>query len=147
MNTKTKIAEVNNMSWNNSPEFLEYTIQSGDTIWDLADEFELSVDDILEANVDLDPESLAVGQTIYIPGDLGLNASQRPSGHGLRPDHRPGRRPRPYGCRRTYVVRPGDTLYRISYQFGIPVRSLMNANPYINFDYPLQVGQYICLPY
>ncbi len=132
------------MSWN-EPDFFEYIVQSGDTLWDLADEFELSVDDLIEANSDLDPDNLLAGQTVLIPDDSELDASQRPGDRRPRP-RGPYRRYRPYECRRPYIVRPGDTLYRISYRFGIPVRSIMNYNPYINFNYPLQIGQTICLP-
>lgn len=132
------------MSWND-PDFFEYTIESGDTLWDLADEFELSADDILAVNADLDPMNLPVGQTILIPGNMELNASQRPEFRRPRPIP-PYRRFRPYECRHPYIVRPGDTLYRIAYRFGIPVRSIIDFNPYINFDYPLQIGQGICLP-
>jgi LysM repeat protein len=145
-NNSIKITEVNNMSFNIGPELLEYSIQSGDTLWDLADELEISVDDIIAVNEELDPANLSVGQIIYLPGNSELYASQRPPEYRPRFRPRPFRRYRPYECRRPYFIRPGDTLYRLSYQFGIPARAIMNANPNINFEYPLQVGQSICLP-
>jgi FOG: LysM repeat len=123
-------------------EFFEYTIQAGDTLWNLADEYDISIEEIIDANADLDPNNLYVGQVIYLPGDLDIYASQRP---GRRPVRRS--RPRPYACRQYYLVQPGDSLYRISYQFGVPVRSIIAANPYVNFGYALQVGQSICIPY
>ena len=131
------------MSMNYDPGFFEYSLQPQDTLWDLAEQYNISVEDILAVNTDLDPNSLYIGQVIYLPNDSEINAAQR--------EYRPGRRPpyhryRPYGCRRSYVVQPGDTLYRISYRFGIPIRTITDANPYINFGYPLQVGQFICLP-
>jgi LysM repeat protein len=130
------------MSMNNGPELFEYTIQSDDTLWDLAEEYSTSVEDIVAVNADLDPDSLYVGQVIYLPYDSQLDVSQRPP---FRRRRRPFRR-RPFTCRRYYVVRPGDTLYRISFRFNVPVRSIVAANPYINFGYPLQIGQNICIP-
>ncbi|WP_238722963.1 LysM peptidoglycan-binding domain-containing protein [Diplocloster agilis] len=44
-----------------------------------------------------------------------------------------------------YVVKEGDTLYRISRQFGVNLASLMAANPYVNV-YNLQEGDEICIP-
>ena len=128
------------MSMNYGPEVFEYTIQPDDTLWDLADDYDITVEDIMAANVDLDPDNMYVGQIVYLPNDTPVGASQR---------FRPGRRHpfRPYACRRSYIVRPGDTLYNISIQFGVPVRAIIEANPFINFGFPLQVGQFICLPF
>jgi LysM repeat protein len=131
------------MSQNEGSDFFEYTIQPEDTLWDLAADLDITVDDILAVNVNLDPDNLYVGQIIYLPNDSQVDVSQRPERR--RPVRRPPFR-RPFGCRRSYVVRPGDTLYRIAFRFGIPVRTIIAVNPYINFGYPLQVGQFICIP-
>jgi len=134
------------MSINEGAEFFEYTIQPEDTLWDLAEDFDITVDDILAANVNLDPDNLYVGQMIYLPDDSQVDVSQRPRGpERRRPERRPPFR-RPFGCRRPYVVRPGDTLYRIALRFGVSVRAIIAVNPYINFGFPLQVGQFICIP-
>jgi LysM repeat protein len=45
-----------------------YTIRSGDTFYDLAARFGLALQDLLAANPGVDPNRLAVGQTICIPG-------------------------------------------------------------------------------
>jgi LysM repeat protein len=45
----------------------------------------------------------------------------------------------------TYIIEPGDSLYIIATRFGISIGTIVAANPNINFNYPLQVGQVICL--
>ncbi|MGE5604087.1 MAG: LysM peptidoglycan-binding domain-containing protein [Bacteroidota bacterium] len=45
-----------------------YTIRSGDTFYNLAVRFGLALQDLLVANPGVDPNRLAVGQTVCIPG-------------------------------------------------------------------------------
>lgn len=44
-----------------------------------------------------------------------------------------------------YVIKSGDTLYKISGSFGVPVALILRANPYIDI-YNLQPGDRICIP-
>lgn len=151
------------------PGVFEYTIQADDTLWDLADQYDMTVEDIMDANPDLDPYNLMIGQIIALPtmelaqprrDDRGRDNRRRDS---RRPDYRrPYRRPyrpyrpyypypRPYAraCppgTTPYSVRPGESLYSIGSRFGISVDAIIAANPYVNFGIPLQIGQVICLP-
>lgn len=45
----------------------------------------------------------------------------------------------------SYVIKKGDNLYSLSRQFGVPLSSIMDANPLVNV-YNLQVGEVICIP-
>lgn len=44
-----------------------------------------------------------------------------------------------------YVIKKGDTLYKLSRTFGVSVSDIMMSNPYINI-YNLQVDDEICIP-
>ena len=44
-----------------------YIIKAGDTIYQLAQRYDLTVDEILEANPEIDPNALVIGQRICIP--------------------------------------------------------------------------------
>jgi LysM repeat protein len=98
--------EVKKMSLNQGPEVFKYIIQSDDTLWDLADEFNTSEEDIMSANPGLDPYNLFINQVINIPGDA-VTAQQ------YRRRYRRFRRPyyyrpyRPYG----YPPRPYRPYY------------------------------------
>ncbi|SCW59559.1 g-D-glutamyl-meso-diaminopimelate peptidase [Paenibacillus tianmuensis] len=49
-----------------------YVIQAGDTLWDLALRFNISLTELQSANPDADPRRLRIGQTIVLPVSKGL---------------------------------------------------------------------------
>lgn len=49
-----------------------------------------------------------------------------------------------YTCM-VHVIRPGDTLYRLSRQYGVKVSALMMANPFVDI-YNLRIGDELCIP-
>ncbi len=59
--------EVKRMSINYDPGIIQYMIQPGDTLWDLAGQYGITVEDIMDANPYVDPYNLYVGQVISIP--------------------------------------------------------------------------------
>ncbi len=44
-----------------------------------------------------------------------------------------------------YIIKPGDTLYKIGQRYGIPTAKILRANPYTNI-YNLRIGDKICIP-
>ena len=46
---------------------VEYVVQPGDTLSDIAEQFDVTVEAILAANAIPDPDLIAVGQTLVIP--------------------------------------------------------------------------------
>lgn len=100
----------------------EYTIKAGDTLYNLANQYNTSVEEILAINPSLNPYNLQIGQMICIP-------------YTMEP-----------GCDGWYyVVKKGDSLYTISNKYEVSVKDLMAANPGVD-PYNLQVGQLICIP-
>ncbi|MEW6182139.1 MAG: LysM domain-containing protein [Bacillota bacterium] len=107
-----------------------YVIRAGDTFYNIALRYGVSVDALIAANPGVNPNNLQIGQSICIPTIA------------------PGPVPAPPGgpCGgRLYTIQPGDTLYSIAGRFGYTVGALLGANPGINPN-NLQIGQQICLP-
>jgi phage tail protein X len=50
-----------------TPEIIEYIIQPGDTLNDLAYRYNTTVEDIMEYNPGIDPYNLRIGQVVLIP--------------------------------------------------------------------------------
>lgn len=100
-----------------------YTIKAGDTLYNLALQYNVTVQEIIAANPGIDPNRLQIGQVICIP------RTQVP--------------PCPGGF--YYTIRSGDTLYTIAQRYNVPLQELIAANPGINPN-RLQIGQVICIP-
>ncbi len=101
--------------------YISYTIARGQTLYAIAKQFNTTVADILSANPALDVQLYFAGDVICIP--------------------RPGT-----SCSGTsYTIRRGDSFYLIAQRYGIPLASLLAANPGVD-PARLQVGQVICVP-
>ena len=106
-----------------------YTVRKGDTLWEIAQKNNLTVEAILNANPQInDPAKLQIGQEICLP-----TATPGP--------------PPPAQCPgQYYTVQAGDSLYKIAQRFGTTVDAILRVNPQITDPNRLQVGQIICIP-
>ena len=107
-----------------------YRIQSGDTLYGLAQKFNTSVAAILQVNSNLNPMQLQIGQSICLPSSV-------------QPTPTP-----PTTCpanSTSYTLQAGDTLYLLAQRFNTSVNAILNLNPGLNPNI-LRVGQTICLP-
>lgn len=116
-----------------------YTVQAGDTPYDIAERFGVSVEDLMEANDITDPTSLSVGQKLIIPGqEPGLVPEGTPTPEAEAPAATPS-------AEGVYIVQEGDYPGSIAEQFGISAEELMDANG-ITDPTSLVVGQELIIP-
>ena len=86
-----------------------YVVKAGDYLNKIANQFGVTVDDIISAN-NLNNTVLQIGQVLTIPAGIGQEEPSIPIGGN------------------TYQVKPGDTLYQIAKNFNTTVDEIKRLN-------------------
>jgi len=123
-----------------------YTIQEGDTLSAVAEQFDVSVEELMEANGIEDPTRLEVGQVLVIPGAAPSGPFPTPASPEATPTLPPGE-PAPGAGENTYEVQSGDNASVIADRFGITMEELAAVNG-VTIDElrSLEVGQVLIIP-
>ena len=100
-------------------EYETYTIAEGDSLYSIANRYNISVNDLIDYN-GLPTTILTVGDVIRIPKG---NVSNKEN---------------------IYIVKPGDTLYRIANTYGVSINDLVVANGLSSSI--LRIGQELFIP-
>ena len=97
------------------PEEGTYVVQSGDSLYSIANAFDASVQDIIDWN-DLESDFLQVGQELIVVDPSNGEEPEEPDPDPEEPEDN------------IYIVQSGDYLYRIANDFGITVDNLIDWN-------------------
>ena len=114
------ITEYLNLSYIPVEDGAYYKVKSGDSLWSIAKKYNTSVADLKSAN-GLTSSTLRIGQTLKIP-----QVVEEPSKENV------------------YVVKSGDTLYKIARNYDTTVSDLIMLNNLTNTN--LSIGQIIEIP-
>lgn len=149
-----------------------YTVREGDTLYSIAQMYDLPVSLLMKINCIIDPYNLQIGTRLCIPG----TAEQLPE--RPQPAPQPPQRPEPSAqnssaqntqtqqvqqvqqdppcpCTpapqpprppmRRHTVAAGDTLYLIAKRYAVRLDDLINANPDLD-PYNLLIGTELIIP-
>lgn len=94
-----------------------YVVKSGDSIYSIAQEYNMSPNKIIKDNELTNPNELVVGQTLVLLNDMS-----------------------------SYRVKPGDTIYGIAAKNDVSPAQIIKANPGLINPERLYVGQVIMIP-
>ncbi len=94
-----------------------YTVQSGETLGEIAERFNTSVNRLMQLNGISDPTQLQAGSRILVPGSVTSQAA-RPAAQA----------PRSAKTAKEHVVQPGESLSEIADAYNLPLQKLVSLN-------------------
>lgn len=116
----------------NGKKYYLHVVEAGNTVYGISRLYNLSTDEIQEANPILKEEGLKVNQTLLIPV---TSENKKELGGVVEQD----------GNFITYEVQPKETLYAISKKYNTSLDAILNANSSIR-DEGLKSGSQIKIP-
>lgn len=100
-----------------------YTVQSGDTMWNISKKLNVSFNSLVQANPQIkNPSFIYVGEQIHIP-----SSSTATKG-------------------KTYTVQSGDTMWKIASRLGVSYNALLQANPQVKNPSVIYAGETLNVP-
>jgi LysM repeat protein len=118
-----------------------YVVQAGDSLYAIAIRSGLALDALREANPDINPQTLQIGQRLRLPACVDTPTPTA----ALPPGVEPTAAPTPQGIE--YVVRAGDTLYSIAGRFRVTINAIIRVNPALQANPNLlSIGQRLIIP-
>lgn len=106
-------------------DYLIYTVVKGDSLWSVANKYNTTVDTLMKIN-NLSGSGLQINQQLLIPKEGTIDIVEKET-EGI-----------------DYIVKSGDTLYKIATSYGISVDNLKKANNLTSDT--LSIGQKIFIP-
>lgn len=111
-----------------TPDLVFHTIQPGDTMLVIAAEYDISVEALMAANPNINPNNMPLDQKLLIP-----------PADGALPD------PILWAPTAVHEVRSGDTILDLAVEYGSSVEDILATNPDLEPE-SLQIGQPIAIP-
>ena len=99
--------------------YMTYTVQAGDTLWAIARKYNCSITEIVAANSDRikNPNRIHAGWQLKIPKSGAPVSGSTPD--AVLPENKKSGR---------YIVRQGDTLWKIAREYGCSVSEIISLN-------------------
>ena len=116
----------------------EHIVSAGDTPWDIAVKYDISVDDLLAKNPNLS-KSMHIGDVVIIPGVESSEASTPEKKEEPKDEN-----PEVPQKEKEYTVENGDTPWDIAVKHDISVDELLKKNP--GLSQSMHVGDVIIIP-
>jgi len=130
-------------------DYIMYIVKKGDTLWSIAQKYNLSVDLILATNNIANSELISIGQEMKIPSHKNAVAETNivnqaiidKKNNNINNNISQPKRAEPV----VYTVKAGDNLWNISRKYGVSVEVIIDVNNLKDKDL-LSLGQKLEIP-
>ncbi|MEK3882704.1 LysM peptidoglycan-binding domain-containing protein [Paenibacillus sp. PL2-23] len=107
-----------------------HMVKKGDTLYFIGQKYKVSVEEILALNPGItNPDVLEIGMKIKVPSSSGGHQGV----HGMDIMHQ-------------HVVKQGDTMWKLSKAWGVPLATMIHANPHLKNPNVLLTGEIVNIP-
>ncbi|MBG9794796.1 peptidoglycan-binding protein [Paenibacillus dendritiformis] len=104
-----------------------HIVKNGESLYSISQKYDVPLEELIKMNPQLkDPNEIDVGMKIKVP-----SSSHPQTGHEIVHKH---------------VVKEGDTLWKLSKAWGVPLQEMIEANPQLKNPNVLVIGQVVNIP-
>ncbi|MBD2844595.1 LysM peptidoglycan-binding domain-containing protein [Paenibacillus sp. IB182496] len=104
-----------------------HMVKKGDTLYSIAEKYGVTLEEVIKLNPEIaDPNVIDVGMKVKVP-----SSGEKPSGEGMMHQHK---------------VVQGDTLWKLSKAWGVPLADMIKANPQLKNPNVLLTGEIVNIP-
>ncbi|GFN33610.1 LysM peptidoglycan-binding domain-containing protein [Paenibacillus xylaniclasticus] len=110
-----------------------HIVKRGDTLYAIAQKYGVTLEEILKLNPSItNPDVIDVGMKVKVPSSKHGSGGSKHSGGGA--------------IMHQHVVKQGDTLWKLSKAWGVPLNDLIKANPQLKNPNVLLTGDIVNIP-
>lgn len=128
-----------------TPEPFKHVVQSGETLFSIAALYNVQPFVLVEVNNIQNPDALAVGTELLIPGVAAPSTGSNGGGNDAPATGETGTIGADTSSGVTHIVQPGETLNSIAVDYGVDPAALASANNLTNRNL-VRVGQVLVIP-
>ncbi len=142
---KLEIPAIGGVNSKKMIQTVEYSVVKGDSLWNIAEKFNVKMTDIINANQLQNVTQLSVGQKLNIPSTpsaiAAVQARTTTTTSASEVTEKTGEKPQDL----THYVQKGETLWGISRKYQVNIQNITSANN-ITETSRLTVGQKLIIP-
>jgi len=137
---------LNNLQVTKEVDYITHTVKKGETLWSIAQNYNLGINSILAINDFVNPHLISIGQEIKIPSPKSIVSNKNLSEQKTVQENENENSNQNESLKSLiHIVKTGDNLWSISRKYGVSAEVIAEVNNLKNKDL-LSIGQRLEIP-